>query len=351
MQRKSGAANAQSKDYFVVCYKWLTKSFWRVHYYQTGMSDFLFSINATLPLFILIALGFFLKKVNILNDSFINVANKFNFTVTLPVLVFYDISKTDVVEAFNLKFLLFCLIVTTLTFWIIWFLARRIFKNNREFIGEFVQASYRSSAAVLGMALIANIYGQTTLGGMMLLGCVPLYNIYAVMVLQFESPDEAKDNKRIKKTLISVCKNPIVIGIALGFISSLLQIEYPVVIDTAISYVARTATPLALICIGGAFSFKTAKETLKPALLASAIKIIIIPVIFVIIAILLGFRNEALIAAFIMLGAPTTPSTYIMARQYGHSGAISSSAVVFTTLFSVATMTLFLFVLKSLGYV
>ena len=315
------------------------------------MSNFLFAINATLPLFILIALGFFLRKINILNESFINVANKLNFSVTLPVLLFYDISGTDVVESFDLGFLLFCAIATTVSFWLIWGLSKIIFKNQKEFIGEFVQASFRSSAAVMGMALIANIYGQTTLGGMMLLGCVPLYNIYAVMVLQFESPNIKKEDKKISKTLISVCKNPIVIGIVLGFISSLLKIDYPAIIDTALYYVARTATPLALICIGGAFSFKAAKETLKPAVLASAIKIIIIPVILSIIAILIGFRGEALIAAFIMLGASTTPSTYIMARQYGHRGAISSSAVVFTTLFSVVTITLFLFTFKSLGFV
>lgn len=314
------------------------------------MSNLVFALNATLPLFIMIAFGFFLKKVKIIKDGFLASANKFNFTVTLPVLLFVDLSSADIKQAFDLKFLLFCAIVTSIAFWGIWLVAKIVLKN-RPYIGEFVQASYRSSAAVMGIALIQLIYGSSSMGGMMVLGCVPLYNIYAVIVLQAYSQDKEYGQGKLKKTLLGVAKNPIIIAVILGLIASLIEIDFPQVIDTVLNYLARVATPLALICIGADFNFTSAKENLKPSFVAAAIKIIGLPVIFVTIAILMGFRNESLIAIFIMLAAPTTPSAYIMAKQYGNEGIITASCVVLTTLFSIVTLTFFVFLLKTFAFI
>jgi len=315
------------------------------------MSNFLFALNATLPLFILIAVGFGLRKINVFTDGFLSGANKFNFLVTLPVLVFVDLAAADFKESFNLKFFLFCAIATSIIFWGLWGLAKIIYKNHQEYIAEFVQASYRSSTAVMGLALITNIYGSATMGGLMILGCVPLYNIYAVLVLQMESPTLKNEKGRIKKALIEICKNPLIIAIFAGFLCSIIGVDFPGVIDTSLGYIARLATPLALLVIGGNFSFKAAKESLKPSILASVIKLFILPIVFTTIAILMGFRNEALIAIFIMLAAPSTPSGYVMAKQYGHPGAISTNAVVFTTLCSIATLTLFVFILKTYAFI
>lgn len=315
------------------------------------MSNFLFALNATLPLFILIAVGFGLKKIKVLSDGFLNGANKFNFSVTLPVLLFVDLAAADFKESFDLKFVLFCAIATSIIFWGLWGIAKIAYRNHKEYIAEFVQGSYRSSAAVMGLALITNIYGSASMGGLMILGCVPLYNIYAVLVLQMESPTLKNEKGRIKKALIGVCKNPIIIAVFAGFLSSIIGIDYPGIIDTCMGYIARLATPLALITIGGNFSFKAAKESLKPSIIASIIKIVILPVVFTTIAILMGFRNEMLIAIFIMLAAPSTPSGYVMAKQYGHPGAISTNTVVFTTLFSIATLTLYVFILKACAFI
>ena len=296
----------------------------------------------------MIAFGFFLRKVNLLNEGFLKVADKFNFTVTLPVLLFTDLSSADFVDSFDLKFLLFCAIATSVIFWGVWGLAR-IFIKDPSKQGEFVQASYRSSAAVMGIALIQNIYGSTTMSGMMILGCVPLYNIYAVILLQATSPNGHKGS--VKKTALAVLKNPIVIGVVLGLLSSLLKISYPQVISTSLNYLARMASPLALICIGGEFNFKSARSVLKYSVAASIMKIVALPVVFVPIAILMGFRTEQLVAIFVMLAGATTPSAYIMARQYGHEGMLTASTVVITTLGSILTLTVFVFLLKSMGFI
>ncbi len=313
------------------------------------MSDLVFSLNVTMPLFIMIAFGYFLKRVNVLTEGFLSAANKFNFKVTLPVLLFVDLSAANFVEAFDLKFLLFCAITTSFTFWGTWGIARLVIKDRSK-QGEFVQACYRSSAAVMGIALIQNIYGSASMSGMMILGCVPLYNIYAVILLQATSPLET-GRSSIKKTLMSVAKNPILIGVIAGLVSSLIGIDYPSIIDSSLGYLARMATPLALICIGAEFNFRSAREVMKYSIVAATVKIVALPVIFVSIAIMVGFRNEALIAIFVMLAGATTPSSFIMAKSYGHEGMITAGAVVITTLGSVITLTVFIFLLKTFEFI
>lgn len=313
------------------------------------MENLVFALNATIPLFLLIALGYFLKRIHILTDGFLTASNKLNFKVTLPFLLFTDLATANFRETFDLKFLLFCAGATTIGFFAIWFLTKRLMKD-KFCVGEFVQASYRSSAAVMGLALIQNIYGSAGMGSMMVLASVPLYNIYAVLVLQTESQD-GKKGGNIKKTLIGIITNPIIIAIVLGFVSSLIGIQYPKIISTALEYVARIATPLALICIGGDFDFGNALKSVKKSSVSAILKLIVLPLVFIPLAVLLGFETEKLVAITVMLAGPTTPSCFIMAKQYGYEGTITSSVVVLTTLFSSVTLTIFVFILRSLGYI
>ena len=313
-------------------------------------SNLVFALNATIPLFILIALGYFLKRVHILTDGFLAAANKFNFTITLPVLLFTDLASKNFKDTFDLKFVLFCAGSTTIGFFAAWILAK-IFMKDKSCVGEFVQACYRSSTAVLGLALIQNIYGSTGMAGMMVLGAVPLYNVYAVIVLQTESPINKKGEKNIQRALKGIVTNPILIGVILGLVASLINIKFPTIIDTSLNYVARIATPLAVICIGGEFSFQNAFKSIKKSSLAAFVKIVLLPLVFVPIAILMGFTTEKLVAILVMLAGPTTPSCFIMAKQYGYEGTITSSAVVLTTLFSSVTLTLFILILRSMGYI
>lgn len=309
------------------------------------MNHFIFALNATVPVFMVILIGYLLKKVHILNEEFITPCNKFNFKVTLPLLLFEQISTTDIIHSFDLKFILYCAIVTTICFWSLWYLTRKFVKEKAA-RGAFVQASFRGSAAVLGIAFIMNLYGNAGMAPMMIIGAVPLYNIYSVIVLSFESKDANAHS--LKTTLINVIKNPIIIGILAGIIVSLLQIDFPEMIDKTIHNFAVIASPLALVTIGAAFKGKEAIAKLKLTSIASIIKLVIQPAIFIPIAYYLGFRNSEMIAILIMLGAPTTASCYIMAQQMKNDEVLTSSIVVMTTLFSSVTLTFWIFLLHSI---
>lgn len=316
------------------------------------MNSFFYSINATVPIFLIIVLGFILKQIKVLNNDFVKVSNKFNFTVTLPALLFHDISTTNIKETWDLKYVLFCSIVTTICFFSIWFLSKILMKD-KSMIGAFVQASFRSSAAILGIAFIQNIYGNSGMAPLMIVGTVPLYNIYSVIVLTLEGANSTTDNiiDKIKHALINIAKNPIILAILSGLIVSLIDIKFPFIINKTINNLAVMASPLALIAIGAGFEGKKALKKLKPTIIASTIKLVIQPAIFLPIAILMGFNNAKLVALLIMLASPTTASSYIMAKNMNNDGILTSSIIVLTTLLSSITMTFWVFILKSYNFI
>lgn len=320
------------------------------------MSDFIFSLNVTMPIFLVMVLGYFLKQIGMLDDHFVTVANKFNFKVTLPFMVFRDLSQVDIREEFDIRFVLFCAISSTICFWAIWG-AVKLFLKDKSLRGAFVQASFRSSAAVMGLAFISNIYGASAMGPMMIIGAVPLYNIFSVLVLTFEASteDEGADNakrdtEKIKQACVNIAKNPIIISIALGVIVALIGIDFPIMVDKTVNSVAQLATPLALIGLGAGFEGRKAIAKLRPTMWASAIKLIIQPLIFIPAAIWLGFTGEKLVAILIMLAAPATPSCYIMAKNMKNDGTLTASIIVMTTLLAAFTLTGWIYLLKTLGY-
>lgn len=314
------------------------------------MENFIYSVNATFPIFLVIVIGYVLKQIGMLNEEFVKVANKFNFKVTLPFLVFRDISEANIREDFDGVFVLFCAIVTTLCFFAIWGGAK-LFIKDKTIVGAFVQASFRSSAAVMGIAFIQNIYGTSGMAPLMIIGSVPLYNIYSVIVLTLEAENSGQGKEKIKKALVGIATNPIIIGILLGLVVSLLGITFPTVIDKTVQNMASMASPLALIAIGAGFEGRKALAKIKPTIAVAVIKLMVQTAIFLPIAVQLGFRNEKLIAILVMLAAPTTPSCYIMAKNMNNDGVLTASAVVVTTLFSAVTLTLWIYLLKTLGMI
>ncbi len=293
-----------------------------------------------------------MRRRGMLNENFVNVANKFNFDVTLPFMVFRDISAVDIKAVFDLKYVLFCAIASSVCFWVIWGLTR-IFLRDKSMRGAFVQASFRSSAAVMGLAFISNLYGPSAMGPLMIIGAVPLYNIYSVLVLTFEAEGNAQDQgkEKIKEACLNILKNPIIISIILGLIVSFSQIKFPVLVDRTVDNVAKMATPLALITLGAGFEGRAALAKMKPTLAASFVKLIGQAAVFIPIAIALGFTGEKLIGIMVMLAAPATPSCYIMAKNMNNDGVLTASIVVMTTLLAAFTLTGWIFVLRSLGYI
>ena len=151
------------------------------------MSNLIFSLNATMPIFLTMILGLFFRKVGILDESFTSKMNKFVFKIALPVLLFQDLSDSDFSAVWDIKFVLFCFFCNTALNSCVWGLSHLL--KERSARGEFIQAAYRSSAAILGIAFIQNIYGNSGMAPLMIISSVPLYNIMAVVVLAVFGPE------------------------------------------------------------------------------------------------------------------------------------------------------------------
>ena len=316
------------------------------------MENFIYSVDATFPIFLVMVIGYILKQIGMLNDNFVTVANRFNFKVTLPFMLFRDISGVDIRAVFDIRYVLFCALVSTACFWIIWG-GVKLFLKDQSMRGAFVQASFRSSAAVMGLAFIQNMYGSSAMGPLMIVSAVPLYNIFSVIVLTFEGArsGEVDPKQKIKAAFINIAKNPIILGILTGLIVGLLGIDFPVIVDKTVNSVAQMATPLALITIGAGFEGRKALAKIRPTIAASMIKLVIQPLIFLPVAAWMGFRGEQMIAILIMLASPTTPSCYIMAKNMDNDGVLTASVIVMTTLLAAFTLTGWIFILKTVGLI
>ncbi|WP_092329519.1 AEC family transporter [Butyrivibrio sp. YAB3001] len=326
------------------------------------MNNLIFSLNATLPIFLLMVLGYFFNKIHIIDEKSAAWMNKFVFKIALPVLLFEDLAGQDFAGTWDGKFVGFCFFATISSICIISLIGKLFIKNRSE-AGEFIQGSYRSSAALLGIAFIHNIYGEASTGmaPLMIIGSVPLYNIFAVIVLTVTAPksailgrytsennsDENVKKELVKKTIKGILTNPILIGIFCGLLWSLVRVPMPTIMGKVVNNIGDLATPLGLMSMGATFDYKKAVNKLKPAVTASFIKLFLLVAIFMPLAILIGFRDEQIISLLVMLGSATTVSSFIMSKNMGHEGTLSSSIIMITTFGCSFSLTFWLFVLKS----
>ncbi|SFR56586.1 hypothetical protein SAMN05661086_00164 [Anaeromicropila populeti] len=314
------------------------------------MENFVFSMNATIPVFLVIVIGYFLRKKGMVNEEYVDISNKILFHISMPASLFQDISNANINEVLDVKMLAFCMIVSSISFFCIWGGAK-LFIKDKEIIGAFVQASFRSSAAIMGISFVKNMYGDLGMTPLMIIGCVPLFNAYSVILLSIEG--KGRKGIQFKEILMGIVKNPIIIGILLGLIGSVSGFNKysPVILNKTIDNIAVLTSPLALLSIGAGFKGKEALAKMKPTVVATFIKLVALPAIFIPIAILLGFRNQDLVALLIMTGAPTTVSCFIMAKSMNNDEILSGSVIVLSTILSSFTITFSIYLLKILGYI
>ena len=315
--------------------------------------NLIFSLKATMPVFLMMVLGYVLhRKTPLLNDVFANYLNTFVFKLALPVQLFKSLSQEDFHAVWDGGMVLFCFVVSLVSILLLLCLSALLWERSLR--AEFVQSGYRGSQALLGLALLQNIYGSSATGGplaLVLIGAVPLYNVAAVLLLTLLTPGGHLDRKTVGKALRGIATNPIILGIAAGLVWSLLRLPQPVILQRAVSSLAATATPLGLLALGASIDRKKAAGCWKPTLIASLFKLVLFVALFLPLAVKLGYRGETLTALLIMLGSPATVSCFSMARSMGHEGVLSASAVMLTTVCSAFTFTVWLYLLKSMALI
>lgn len=314
-------------------------------------NDFLFSVNATLPVFGVMVLGFLLRKGGFLTDGFCQVANKLVFHLCLPAMLFRQIASLRGGSLPDTAFLAFAFCFTLLSTLAVWGLSRAILRD-KTLVGAFAQGAFRGNTALLGSVLLQSICGSQTYAPLIILAAVPLYNVLSVIVLSLEAGGGGRlDRTKLLESLKKVAKNPILWGIFLGVPFALWGWPMPAAGDKVLSMLGNLASPLSLIVIGAQFRWASAREKKGPTLGAAAIKLLLLPALALPLGVMLGFRRDALVALLVMCGTPSAVSSYIMAENMGNDGVLACGIVAATTLLSAVTVTGWLFLLRTLNLI
>ena len=314
------------------------------------MDNLIFCLNATVPIFVLIILGKLLQRWHFFSPATMKDMDNLVFKLLLPISLFRSISSNSIAEQFDLRFFLFCFCATLLSFFVIW-AGASLLLPEKAMVGAFTQGAFRGSQAILGMAFMMNLYSNAGLVPLMILASVPLFNIFSVVALTLSAAGPSQKKGLAGRTLHGVVTNPIILGILIALPFSFLQVEFPAMVAKTLDALANCATPLALLSIGASFEGAKAFKKIVPTSAASFIKLVGLPIVFLPVAVWMGFRGQALVTILIMLGTPAPPAGYVMAKKLHGDAELASSIVVVTTAFSAVTLTVLLYIVRVLGLV
>ena len=315
------------------------------------LDNLFFALDATVPILLVAVIGYLLNRRGYFTKEFLDVLNRLIYKLLLPLLLFRDVAGGRITEDFDFRFAAYCFVSTIVYFAAIWLLSE-LFIRDKSIIGAFVQGSFRGSIALLGVAFVDSIYGNSGLMPLAIVSAVPLYNIFAVIVLTVRGDNgEVEPGALARKCAKGIVTNPIILGIFAGLLFSLTGMEMPAIASKTANYFSVCCTPLALLVIGAEFEGRKALHKLAPTLAASAIKLLILPAVLLPIAVAMGFRGQDLVVLLVMSGAPATATGYIMCKNLHGDAVLSASIIMLTTALSAATITFILFVLRSLALV
>ncbi|MDD5285293.1 MAG: AEC family transporter [Desulfuromonadaceae bacterium] len=313
------------------------------------MAIFFETIRIVLPVFVVIALGFLLRRMGLFDDTFTRQTNRLVYLVFLPILLFYKISQADFVTDFNGP-LVVGSSLTIVCLFAISYAYGHLRKYSPASLGSFSQGSFRGNLAFVGLAICLNAYGESGLThASILMGfLVPVLNLFAIIALIL--PQRHKDSDGPKQNwLHQIMLNPLIIASFSGITWSYFSLPVPIILKSSLGIVAGLTLPLALLAIGGSFSLQRLKGDLKSAGIATLFKLLGMPLVAGLLLITFGVQGVDLGIGILLAGTPTATATYIMAHQMKADGELAGSIVMLSTLVSAVSYTLLLLLLRHNG--
>jgi predicted permease len=300
---------------------------------------------------LMMLVGYGLRKRNITDTHSLNVMNKLVFRVFLPLLLFLNIYSLDPKEALNqenVKLLIMTAISVLATVILSHIVLSKTVKDKKK-CSVMIQGIFRSNLVLFGIPIATSIYGENRIGIVSLLAAfiVPLFNILAVTVLELYRGSKVK----LKSVLFSILKNPLILASAFAFLLIILRIQLPDILLSSITSMSKVATPLAFVILGGTFQFDRLAVNTKHLIVVVLSKLILLPAIVFAIALLLGFRNEALVALIGAFASPTAVSSFTMALEMEADGELAGQIVVLTSIACILTIFLWVLILRTMKFI
>ncbi len=310
------------------------------------MENLILAFNVVLPLFLEMALGYFTRRIGLVDAPTLKKMNNYVFRVFLPILLFYNVMSTDLSTAFNGPLLLTA-VCFVLGEYALCMTIVPLIEKAKPRRGVLIQGIMRSNFVIFGLPVLVSLCGENSNTGavaLVIAVVVPMFNAFSVIALEINRGGKLDAWKILK----SVLTNPLIIASVLGIVLLALGVKLPATLNKTVADLSKMATPLALVILGAEFDFKSVKNCLKQLIIGVSGRLVVMPLIFLSVAVALGFRGEELIALMVMLGAPPAVSSFTMAQQMDGDAELAGNMVVFGSLFAVVTMFIWIFTLKTL---
>jgi len=314
------------------------------------MDNLIFALHVVFPISFIMVLGYLSRKLGWVTINMLNGLNRFLFRLPLPLLLFKSIYNIDTTHSVftheAIAVIALCLIGLTLMT-IFSALALNLTKIEAPKKAVLVQAWFRGNLILFGLPVVLSMYGENGVGlvSTLLAFIIPLVNILAVLVLELYRGNGSD----MKKLLISVLKNPILDGALIAAFFKLTHIELPELILTPLFDIAKTATPMAFIVLGGTLEFSKLRKNTGYILAGSLGRLVVTPAIIIGIALFLGMRGNAIGSLVGTIGAPVAVSSFTMAQEMDADGELAGQIVVSSTVLSILTIFFWVFIFKTLN--
>lgn len=335
------------------------------------MDTLLFAINAIMPIILLILLGYFLKRKNFLDEQWFKKGNKMIFRVCLPAMLFINVYNIESFSQINWMAVGYAELVIVLLFLLGIPLAKWLIPDDKQ-KGVVVQCIFRSNFGIIGLPLAAALGSAESLGIAAVLSAfsIPTFNVFATIAMTMFLKDKS-GKVDVKGMVRKIVTNPLNIGVATGLVVLAIRSFVPVnavgqlvfslkdslpLVYKTVNNVSQICSPLALIILGGLFEFSAIKGMKKPIIIGTAARIFFSPLLGIGAVILLSrytaFQMEqaAYPALLALFGSPMAVSSAVMAQEMDNDGVLAGQLVVWTSFFSIVTLFVFIFALRTIGY-
>lgn len=299
-----------------------------------------------LPIFFLLSCGYILRAREIINQEFVDQSSKLVFTVALPLLIFLNVAQADLTQLLSPGKLIYIAAATAGAGAFYFFIALK-FIQKPEDQGVFAQSSFRSNFAIIGLAIIQNMFGDTGLamGSLVLMITIPLYNLMSVIFLTLPFKGGMRPSSMIK----SIVTNPLILAVFFALPFSYFDWHIPQILSTTGSYFSDMTLPLALLAVGASLDHRYLISSSTLALHSTFIKILWQPLVLTYGAWLMGFSHIELAVLFIFFGSPAATSGFMMVKNMGGNATLAANVVALSTILSMFTLTTGIFILKLLS--
>ena len=299
------------------------------------MESFVVCINAVLPIFLLMAVGYAARCFHLLDRADVEKINRIVFRAFMPVMVFYNLYSSDLSSAMRGSLLGYAAI-GVLAEYLLSLGYALLFVKEHSRRGVVIQGLYRSNFVSIGLPIAESLVGGD-LGpvAMLLAVVIPIFNILAVITLAVFNGKKPG----LKEVMLDILKNPLIIGSVAGIAALLAGLRLPAPLEKVVSQMSGATSPVLLFLLGAFFQFKGMRSHMWELAAVCAGRLVVFPALFLGLAVAIGFHGVELVSLTGVFASSTAIASFTMAQQMDGDAELAGDIVVWTS--ALCSFTLF----------